>query len=319
MNIQDKPKIVVLGGGTGLSVILRGLKNFPVDITAVVAMSDDGGSTGILRKQYGIPALGDIRNVLVSLSSVEPLVEELLQYRLGATCDFVGHPTGNLLLAAMVDITGSVDDGIEALGQVFGVDGVILPATNGNVILMAETTEGEIIEGESYITQSPHTIKRIFYKEEPESVDKVTQSIMEADLIVLGIGSLFTSIIPSLIPADTKEALKKTTAEIVYVCNAMTEPGETDDYNVSDYIRVINEHCDNQNIIDSVIVNHDVIPDDIQARYKEEGSTPVVIDYDNIEDMNVEIYGSRLVDFSEGVVRHKANKLASILYTYTMD
>lgn len=237
-----KKKVVVFGGGNGLSTLLSGLKEFPVDITAIVSVSDDGKSTGKLREEFKIPAMGDIRRVLVSLSEVEPVVEKLVNYRFETTSTLDGHTVGNIMLTALANILGNMSDGIEALGKVFNLKETILPLTEDNVVLMAEMNNGEIIEGEHNITYSKESIKRIFYKEEPNIPQIVIDKIKDADMIVLSMGSLFTSVICNLISPEIINAIDESKAKILYVCNMMTQPGETDDYTVSDHVNTINSY-----------------------------------------------------------------------------
>ena len=201
-----KRKVVVLGGGTGSSTLLRGLKEFPLDITAIVSVCDDGRSTGVLREEFNIPAVGDIRRVLVALSETEPLVMELFNYRFHTTSELDGHTVGNLLLTASSEITGNLSDGIEALSKVFNLKGKVVPLTEDNVVLMGEMADGTIVEGEHNITENTNAVKRVFYKEEPVPTREAIRALEEADLILLSMGSLFTSIIPNLICEEIVEA-----------------------------------------------------------------------------------------------------------------
>ena len=258
-------KIVVLGGGTGLSVLLRGLKQFPLDITAIVSVADDGSSSGKLREEFDIFAVGDIRNVLVSLSEVEPLIEELLQYRFTTDSNLNNHPVGNLLLAALYNITGNLTESLTSLSKIFNIKGRILPFTEDNPILIAHTKDGSIIEGESKITKAGQEIDYIEYKNKVTPTKEVLNALKEADLIILGIGSLYTSIIPNLLSEEVKEALKTSKAKKMYVCNIMSEHGETDNYKVSDCINKINSYVED-NFIDTVLVNNEVVPDKRKIR-----------------------------------------------------
>ena len=180
-----RKKVVVLGGGTGMSSLLKGLKEFPIDITAVVSVCDDGRSTGRLREEFHIPAMGDIRQVLVSLSETEPLVEQLLNYRFKTTSDLNGHPVGNLLLTALSNMTGNMSSGVEALGRVLNLKGHILPLTEDDVTLVAKMSDGKVIEGEHNITEYNGKIKEVYYKEEPVLNDLVEEAIKNADLVIL--------------------------------------------------------------------------------------------------------------------------------------
>ena len=239
-------KVVVLGGGTGLSVLLRGLKLFPVDITAIVSVADDGASSGILRREFNVPAVGDLRNVLVSLSEVEPLVEQLLQYRFNTTSDLDGHAMGNLLLTALFNITGNLTKSLESLSKILNIKGKVLPFTEDSAILLAHTKDGDVIEGESNITKAGRKIDYIEYKNQVHATKEVIKALKNADLIILGIGSLYTSVIPNLLDENVREVLLKSRAKTMYVCNIMTEHGETDGFSVSDCIKVINNAHDEQ-------------------------------------------------------------------------
>lgn len=309
-------KVVVIGGGTGLSTLLRGLKLFPMDITAIVSVADDGASTGRLRKEFNIPAVGDLRNVLVSLSTVEPLVEELLQYRFNTYSDLDKHAMGNLLLTAMYNITGNLTTSLESLSKIFNLKGKVLPFTEDKAVLVASTYEGEIIEGQSKINKAGKHIKNIKYKRKVKVVPEVLTAVSEADLVIIGIGSLYTSIIPNLLSPDMKKALKQSKATKMYVCNIMSEHGETDDYNVSDCIKNINKYvC--KDFIDVVLVNNKNVPDEILELYQEEQSKQIMLDRENVENMGVKLITSDLLFISKNQqVRHDYIKTALEIFTY---
>ncbi len=309
-------KVVVIGGGTGLSTLLRGLKLFPMDITAIVSVADDGASTGRLRKEFNIPAVGDLRNVLVSLSTVEPLVEDLLQYRFNTYSDLDKHAMGNLLLTAMYNITGSLTTSLESLSKIFNLKGKVLPFTEDKAVLVANTYEGETIEGQSKINKAGKHIKNIKYKRKVKVVPEVIKAVHEADLVIIGIGSLYTSIIPNLLSPEMKKALKESKAKKMYVCNIMSEHGETDDYNVSDCIKNINKYvC--KDFIDVVLVNNKKVPDNILELYKEEHSKQIMLDEENVNAMGVKLITSDLLFISKhNQVRHDYIKTALEVFTY---
>ena len=310
-----RKKIVVLGGGTGMSTLLRGLKQFPLDITAVVSVSDDGRSTGRLREEFKTPAVGDIRQVLVALSEVEPLVEKLLNYRFETTSDLNGHAVGNLLLTAMANISGNMSDGIESIGKILNLKGRVLPLTEDNVILMGEMEDGEIIEGEHNITEANKDIKHVFYKETPVILPEVIRRIEEADLIILSMGSLFTSIIPNLISDDIRKALANSNAKIMYVCNMMTQPGETEHFNVSHHIRVLNEYLGTRKV-DIVIANTGKIDQELIDKYASlEQKDPVFLDIENLKKLKVQIIEDDFVMIDNGALRHNAMKLAFHIFS----
>lgn len=308
-------KIVVLGGGTGLSVLLRGLKQFPLNITAIVTVADDGSSSGKLREEFDIFAVGDLRNVLVSLSEVEPLIEELLQYRFKADSSLANHPMGNLLLAALYNITGNLTESLGSLSKIFNIKGKILPFTEDNPVLVAHTKDGEIIEGESKITKAGKIIDYIEYKNKVLPTKEVIEAINDADLIILGIGSLYTSIIPNLLASEVKDALKKAKAKKMYVCNIMSEHGETDNYKASDCIKKINSYVEDD-FIDLVVVNNKEIPQDIQDRYLEEKAKPIEVDYDTLNDMGIEVIEDELLEIDNLMVRHNPYRTALAIFNY---
>ena len=310
-------KVVVLGGGTGLSTLLKGLKLFPIDITAVVSVCDDGKSTGRLRDEFNIIAVGDIRRVLISLSETEPLIEELLNYRFDTSSDLDGHTVGNLLLTALSNITGDLSTGIQSLSKVFNLKGKVLPLTEENAILMGEMEDNSIIEGEHNITESPKKINRVFYKEKTNTNPLVLKAIEEADLIILSMGSLYTSIIPNLLCDDMKNAIKNSNAKIMYTCNMMTQPGETDDFKANDHLKTLNNYLDRK--VDVIVVNSGLISNEIKQDYETlEQKNEVVFDKEELENMNVEIIDNNYVSIDNNVLRHKVDKLSLDIYAYLL-
>ena len=311
-------KVVVLGGGTGMSCLIRGLKKFPLDITTVVSVCDDGRSTGRLRNEFNIPAVGDIRQILVSLSETEPLVEKLLNYRFNTTSDLNGHTVGNLLLTASSNITGNMSDGIETLGHVLNLKGRVLPLTEDNVTLMAKMQDGSIIEGEHSINEYNGKIEQVYYKEEPIINEAVLNAIKEADLIILSMGSLYTSIIPNLICKDIINEIDKSKAKIVYTCNIMTQPGETDDYKVSDHIKTLNKYLGKRKI-DVVIANNGKIDRKLARKYSNlEQKDPVVLDVKETKEENVKIISENLVIIENNLLRHDILKLGFHIFSLVL-
>jgi uncharacterized cofD-like protein len=309
-------KVVVLGGGTGMSTLLRGLKQFPLEISAIVSVSDDGRSTGRLRKEFKTPAVGDIRQVIVALSETEPLVKELLNYRFKTTSDLNGHTVGNLLLTAMSNITGNLSNGIESLSKVFSLKGKVIPLTEDNITLMAKMTDGTLAEGEHDITGSNKTIEKIYYKEKPVVTPEAIHAIKQADLIILSMGSLYTSIIPNLLCPELVETFSATNSKILYICNMMTQPGETDNFSVSDHIKVLNRYLGKRKI-DVVIANNGEIREDLINKYSVmEQKSPVLIDENNIKD--IELIKDNFVIIEEEMIRHDNIKLAFHIFSYLL-
>lgn len=309
-----KKKIVVLGGGTGMSSLLKGLKEFQVDITAVVSVCDDGMSTGRLRKEFNMPAVGDIRKVLVSLSETEPLVEQLLNYRFKTTSDLNGHAVGNLLLTAMGNMTGNMSDGIEAISKILNLKGKILPLTEDNVTLVAKMTDGTVIEGEHNITESKKTIKKVYYKEKPVVNYAVLEEIKKADLIILSMGSIYTSIIPNLLCKEIVDLLEEIDTPIMYTCNMMTQPGETDEMTVSEHVSIINQYLGKRKI-DIIVANNGKIGETMRKKYETlEQKDPVVLDKENLKD--VELITNNYVTIENEYLRHDTILLALDIFKY---
>lgn len=307
-------KVVVLGGGTGQSTLLRGLKLFPMEISAVVSVCDDGQSTGRLREEFNTFAVGDIRKVIVSLSETEPLFEELLNYRFNTTSDLNGHTVGNLLLTALGNITGNMQEGIETIGKVLKLRGKVLPFTLDNPVLMAKMKDGSIVMGEHNITKSSKEIEKVYYEKQVTVNPRVLKEIEEADLIILSMGSLYTSIIPDLLSKEILDAIDQSHAKIMYICNMMTQPGETDNFKASDHVRVLNRYL-GQKKISIVIANTGTIPDHMLEKYRtEEQKNPVIFDAENFK--NIEVIAKDYVSVVENVIRYKPNKLALDIYSY---
>lgn len=303
-------KVVILGGGTGTSTLVRGLKEFPVDLSVVVSVCDDGKSTGKLREEFDVPAVGDLRRVIASLSETEPLFEKLLEYRFNTTSDLNGHTVGNLLLVALCNITGNMSDGIESLSKVLNLKGKVLPLTEDNVILMGKMEDESIVEGEHNITKSEKTIKDIYYKDEPKINPEVIKDIKESDMIILSMGSLYTSIICNLVCDDVIEAIDESKGKILYVCNMFTQPGETDDFTVSDHIKVLNDHLGKRKI-DTIVINGGKIPKKFIEKYhREEEKDPVIIDKEELNKMNVRIVKDDFIKIKSGSLKHDAVKVS---------
>ncbi len=310
-----RKKVVVLGGGTGMSTLLKGLKQFPVDITAIVSVCDDGKSTGRLREEFNTPAVGDIRRVMVSLSETESIFGELLNYRFNTTSDLNGHTVGNLLLTALIDITGNISDGIESISKVLNLRGKVLPLTEDKVTLVGKMKDGSMVEGEHNITLSSKVIDRVFYKENPIVCPSVIEEIKNADLILLSMGSLYTSILPNLICDDVIKEIDKSKAKIMYICNMMTQPGETDNFKVSDHVNIINNNLGKRKI-DVTIANNGFIAENIRKKYENlEEKDAVIIDKKNI---NCELIENNYVTIENEMIRHNVDKLALEIYSYLM-
>lgn len=307
------PKIVAIGGGTGLSTMLRGLKLYSSNITAVVTVADDGGGSGMLRQELGMLPPGDIRNCILALADTEPLMEQLLQYRFHDG-SLKGQSFGNLFLAAMDGISASFEEAVRRVSDVLAVTGRVLPVTLDDVTLCAELADGEIICGESQIGKHSEfhsgKIKRVYLEPSGASpLQDVLDAIAEADIILLGPGSLYTSIIPNLLVRGICPAIKKSNALKAYVCNVMTQPSETEEYSVYDHITALEEHSYG-GLVDCCIVNNSSIPRDIREKYMDDGADQVLIDRDKISGAGIRLIEGDLVSVRNTLVRHSPEKLA---------
>ncbi len=307
-----KHSIVVIGGGTGLSVLLKGLKKFSTDLTAVVTVSDDGGSSGRLRTDLGMLPPGDIRNCLVALAETETLMDRIFQHRFHRGEGIEGHNLGNLLLAAMCEITGDFVSAIREVSKVLKVRGKVIPSTLDQVILGAEMKDGALITGETAIRSYHAGIGRLFLiPEHCLPVPDTIEAILDADAVILGPGSLYTSIIPNLLVRGVGAALADSKAVKIYVSNIMTEQGETDDFTAYDHLQTIMSYTDTP-IIDYVVVNTGVIDHDRLQRYQLEQAAPVALCQEKIEQMGIKVTGRDLVS-DEEVAWHDADKLARVI------
>ena len=317
--MSTKIKVVTIGGGTGLSVLLRGLKKYPLEITAVVTVADDGGSSGKIRSDMNIPSPGDIRNVIAALSDVEPYLEKMFQYRFDSG-EVKGHPVGNLMIAAMTDIHGDFSTAVKVMSRILNVRGTVLPTTNDIATLNAVLSDGEIIRGESSITKAGGVIDHVYIT--PSRVkpnEDVLKAIEEADYIIMGPGSLYTSIIPNLVISNVSEKIRESKAKKIYVCNVMTQHGETDNYSVCDHIVAINKHVQ-ENIFDLVIANSREFDDSILSKYHKEKQEPVKIDHEKIEELGIKLIKNNDIGIVDNnTIRHNADKVSELIYDYIID
>ena len=312
------PKIVAIGGGTGLSTLLRGLKQYSSNITAIVTVADDGGSSGRLRREMGILPPGDIRNCIAALADEEKLLTELFQYRFHTGDGLSGHSFGNLFISAMTEITGDLEQAIDASAKVLAIRGKVLPATLTDVSLWAKLADGRTIEGESKITEAMGQIRQIgCHPADPVALPAALAAIKEADYIIIGPGSLYTSIIPNLLVPAIRQALAQVTVPRVYVCNIMTQPGETDNYSVADHIRAIEKVCE-ERIFDAVLAQRTSPSPQSLELYAQEHSHPVFLDREEVGKMGYRIVLANVMAEDEvtAKVRHDPQRLARVLWRW---
>jgi uncharacterized cofD-like protein len=306
--MAKKWNIVIIGGGHGQAAICRGIKNIRnASISAIVTVADDGGSTGRLRRQFHIPAMGDIRNVMIALAESETMLGDLMDYRFedptGAEKDVSGHNLGNLILTAMTQQCGSFLEAVQTIGKVLRVKGEIIPATTQVISLYARMYDGVIVKGEANIPNISNHIKEVFYNQDVKATPEAVHAIRKADLIIYGIGSVYTSILPNVIIPEIRSALQKTKAKRVYFCNAMTQPGETDGYSVEDHVQALKDHGAP---VDAVVIAEDSIPSGIIERYVKENSNVVNVVR---KDHDYEIIRRSLLCFDRDLVRHDPQKI----------
>lgn len=303
--------VVVIGGGHGLSVILRGIKHIKdIKLSAIVTVADDGGSTGRLREQYQIPAMGDIRNVMCAMAESETLLSSLMNYRFeGNEGDVAGHNLGNLILTALSQSCGSFMEAIQTFSEVLKVRGDIIPSTTDIITLYAVMSDGTIVRGESNIPNFDNRIKRVFYDCPINASTQAVKAIHDADIIIYGIGSLYTSIMPNLIIDEIKEELRSSHAKKIYISNAMTQPGETDHYTLEDHVQAFYDHTF-PHVIDIVVTHENTIDQNVLDHYLQEGSTEVKV---IAKEHPYQLLKRDILIFEDGLVRHDSNKIKEVV------
>jgi len=309
-HLSRGPRIVTIGGGTGLSVILSGLKEYSSNITAIVTVADSGGSSGRLRQEFDILPPGDIRNCLVALADASTLMQDLFQFRFETNSELSGHSFGNLFITVMTRLTGDFEKAIKEISKVLALRGQVIPSTLNNVVLVAKHKDGSTTIGEDNIPKTNRPINRVFLEpSEPLATPDAIKAIEEAQIIILGPGSLYTSIIPNLLIKEINEAVAASGAIKAYVCNVMTQPGETDGYSASDHIRTLISHS-HPRVLDYCVVNTGEIPQDILKRYAEQNSYFVTNDRKKVENMGYRVIESDCAIVEKEVIRHDSMKLA---------
>ena len=318
--LNKGPKVVAIGGGTGLSMLLKGIKKITNNITAVVTVGDDGGSSGRLREEMGVLPPGDIRNCIAALADDEDLVTKLFQYRFDVGEGLKGHSFGNLFLTALCSITGNMVRAVKESSNVLSIRGRVLPSTLDDMKLAAEMEDGRVIHGESAIPEAKGKIKRLFTEpSECKALPEVIEAIKSADLIIMGPGSLYTSVIPNLLIKEIASEVAKSKAKKIYVCNIMTQPGETDNYSVASHVNALISHAGSSDILDAVLVNNS-IPENISPAYATHNSYPVVLDLENLNPTGVKLVSTKLIEEEQsrnGLIRHSSDRVArSVYYWY---
>lgn len=303
------PRVVVIGGGTGLSVLLQGIKAYTNNITAIVTVTDTGGSSGRLRDELDMLPPGDIRNCLVALADAEPLIRDLFQYRFEEGEGLKGHSFGNLFITALSMVTGDFEKAIRESSKVLAIRGRVLPSTLDKVTLVGEFTDGTVTEGETNITSKRKSLKKITLRPSNcNATDEALEAIRNADLVAMGPGSLYTSILPNLLIKDILNAILESDAYKIFIINAMTQPGETEKYTAYDHLRVLISHTD-PSVVDACFFNTQSIPKSVLDRYRETNSDPVDVDLAKIRELGYEVVGGEMLKI-DTQVRHDPSKLA---------
>ena len=315
-HLEKGPRIVTVGGGTGLSTLIHGLKAYTTNTTAIVTVADDGGSSGRLREEFGMLPPGDIRNCLVALADAEPLMQELFQYRFGQDSALRGHNFGNLFITAMTQITGDFERAIQASSRVLNIRGRVTPSTCAKVRLVAEHDDGSITMGESRISHAEAPIRRVYLEPaNSTATDEAMQAIREADAIILGPGSLYTSIIPNLLVDGITQAIVESKALKLYVCNVMTQHRETTGFRASDHVRALVEHS-SPGVLQVCVVNTKMVPDSLLEKYRGEGAYPVDPDVERIREMGYQVMAEEVIS-TDNHVRHNPERLAQLIIHLT--
>ncbi|MCR5849041.1 MAG: YvcK family protein [Lachnospiraceae bacterium] len=306
-------KVVIFGGGTGLSCVLSGLKLFPLDVTTVIAVSDNGSSTGVLKEELNIPAVGDVGKVLLSMANVDSDFIDLMGYRFSKEGTLHNHPVRNIMLAALIDIKGNLTEATKYMSGLLKVKGTVLPLTEEKVELIGEGDEGSFF-GEECVSANIKDIKRLYYDHDVHVGKEVKEKILEADLIIFSPGSLYTSVLPHLLAKEVVSTLKIAKAPLMYISNLVTQPGETDGYNVEDHIDVLNSYLDSRKI-DVVIANNGVVDERIRRKYLDtEGKT--IVSLEGVKD--TEVIADDIFSIEDEKIRHDALKTAYLVFSYIM-
>lgn len=312
--------VVIFGGGTGMSQILKGLKSFPLNVTAVVSVADNGRSTGALRKIYDIPAVGDITKVLLTMRNNDDNIKELLNYRIKGlnSQNEYNHSIKNLILTALIDIKGNLSDAVIEFCNIFDIQGTVLPLTEENVNLVAKMSDGKIIVGEDEITDAKKSIDTIWYDKKFEVNPEVLKKIESANLIIFSPGSLYTSILPHLMTADVAEAIKKSKAKKMYICNLVTQPGETMNFKVSQHVNILLKYLGKRGL-DVVMANKYKISKALTNKYEtREQKYPVILDENKLSEMGIKVIADKLYKIEDSMIRHDSLKTAYLVYSYLM-
>jgi uncharacterized cofD-like protein len=315
-HLSRGPRIVAVGGGTGLSVLLSGLKAYSSNISAVVTVADDGGSSGRLRQQFDVLPPGDIRNCLVALADAPALMRDLFQFRFDKNSEFSGHSFGNLFLTVMTRLTGDFEKAIKETSKVLALRGQVIPSTLDNVKLVAYYRDGSTVVGENLIPKALKPISKVtLIPGQPLATPDALKAVKEAQIIVLGPGSLYTSIIPNLLIKEISQTIAESGAIKVYVCNVMTQPGETDNYTVSDHIKALASHSW-PHILDYCVVNNGEVPQEVLERYSKQNSQLVINDRRKVENMGYRVVEEDFTMIQDGVIRHDPERLARIILSF---
>ncbi len=311
--LERGPKIVCVGGGHGLSHLLLGLKEYTSNLTAIVTVADSGGSSGRLREEFNIVAPGDIRNCLVALADAPALMGELFQFRFSQSSELKGHNFGNLFLTAMVQLTGDFEKAVQESSRVLAIRGNVVPSTVTNVHLVAEYEDGSVTKGEADIPNTRSRIRRVFLQpENSPATPQALEAISEADVVILGPGSLYTSLIPNILVTGMTEALSRSRALKIYVCNVMTQQGETDGFSAADHVRALIGHGD-KHMLEVCLINNAIPSENVLSRYRGADSFPVTADEDAIRSLGYSVFATDLLEMGSTYIRHDSVKLTKAL------
>ena len=310
-------KVVIFGGGTGLSCILSGLKLFPIDVTTVIAVSDNGSSTGNLKEELNIPAVGDVGKVLLSMANVDEDFIDLLSYRFEKG-SLNNHPVRNIVLAALIDLKGNLTEATKYMCKLLDIKGTVLPLTGEKIDLVGESTEREYF-GEEAVSRNIRNISRLSYDHDIKIEQEIREKIEEADLIIFSAGSLYTSIVPHLLAPEVRSALEETKAPLLYISNLVTQPGETDIQTVSRHVEILNEYLGSRKI-DLVVANNGTVDENVRERYlSAENKRIVQVDHITLEKMGVQIIEDDIFCIEDEKIRHNALKTAFLIFSYLME